>query len=111
MPVSRGDVRWGPAPHKASQAYRPWLVVSTDAHPFADQECIAVALTTLAHDEGISVRCDDWDEGGAETKSYASPWYVTTVKIRTFDRHQGRLVPAFVNRVVEALRGYVPVWA
>jgi hypothetical protein len=41
----RGTVWWGPAPQKATPSYRPWLVLSTDDHPFAASECIAVAMT------------------------------------------------------------------
>ena len=109
MSVTRGDVRWGPAPHKSSPAYRPWLIVSTDDHPFATEECIAVALTTTAHDEGIAVPDDAWTSGGSQKRAYVSPWYVTTIKHRTFDRYQGRLESSFVSRVVTALHEYVPV--
>lgn len=49
----RGEVWWGPAPHKDTPSYRPWLVLSTDDHPFADTECIAAAMTTRRHDEGL----------------------------------------------------------
>lgn len=106
--VDRGDVRWGPAPQKSSPAYRPWLVVSDDGHPFADEECIVVALTTTDHDEGIAVPAECWDVGGSDVRSYASPWYVTTVKTATFDRLQGRLDPALVSRIAESLHAYVP---
>lgn len=111
MAVSRGDVRWGPAPFKGSPAYRPWVVVSTDAHPFAGEECIAVALTTTAHEEAIAVPDDAWTQGGSERQPYASPWYVTTIKIPTFDRMQGSLVSSFVDHVSETLHEYVPVRA
>lgn len=111
MTVSRGDVRWGPAPHKASPAYRPWLVVSTDQHPFADEECIAVGLTTTAHEEGIAIPDAAWTRGGSQKQAYVSPWYVTTIKHRTFDRHQGTVDSAFVEEVVAALHEYVPVQA
>lgn len=109
MTVRRGDVRWGPALHKASPAYRPWLVVSIEDHPFAEEECIAIALTTTDHDEGIPVPDDVWRKGGSERSAYASPWYVSTLKIQTFDRTQGRLTGAFVDRVVAAFHRYVPV--
>jgi mRNA-degrading endonuclease toxin of MazEF toxin-antitoxin module len=104
--VSRGDVRWGP--HSDSSAYRPWLVVSVDEHPFAAEECIAVALTTTPHDEGVPVPDDAWTAGGSRKQPYVSPWYVTTIKHRTFDRHQGRLEAEFLTWVVERLHSYVP---
>jgi len=106
--VARGDVRWGPAPHKSSPAYRPWLVVSDDTHPFADEECIVVALTTADHPDGLLIPGDAWVDGGSEVESHASPWYVTTVKTATFDMFQGRLDPVLVSRVATHLHDYVP---
>lgn len=111
MSVTRGSVHWGPAPHKSSPAYRPWLVVSTDDHPFADEECIAVALTTTAHDDGIAVPDDAWTAGGSRKRAFASPWYLTTVKTSTFDRQQGTLDDDFVDRVARAVHEYVPARA
>lgn len=83
--------------------------MSTDVHPFADEECIAVGLTTTVHDQGIAVPDDSWTTGGSQTQSYVSPWYVTTIKTHTFDRYQGHLQPEFVSQVVSALHEYVPV--
>lgn len=68
-----------------------------------------VALTRTGHDDGIAVPDDAWTAGGSETQSYVFPWYVTTIKTRTFDRHQGHLEAACVSRVVETLHEYVPV--
>jgi len=107
--VVRGDVRWGPAPHKSSPAYRPWLVVSDDTHPFAGEECLAVAQTTTDHDDSITLPDDGWALGGSDVQSFASPWYLTTIKTRTFDRHQGRLDPSLVSQIAELVHGYVPV--
>ena len=69
MTVSRGDVRWGPAPHKSGPAYRPWLVMNTDDHPFAAEESIVVGLTTTAHDFGILVPDEAWSDGGSNVQS------------------------------------------
>jgi hypothetical protein len=60
---SRGDVWWGPAPHKDTPAYWPWLILSTDGHPFAGEECLAVVMTTQAHNEGITVPEGAWVMG------------------------------------------------
>jgi len=48
-------------------------VVSTDAYPFVNEECIVVALTTQRHDEGIAVPDEAWTEGGSKKRAYASP--------------------------------------
>jgi mRNA-degrading endonuclease toxin of MazEF toxin-antitoxin module len=108
MAVSRGEVWWGPAPHKSSPAYRPWLVISDTSHPFSDEECIVVAMTTQNHPDGIAVSDEAWVQGGSEKDAYVSPWYVTTIKQRDFDNQQGRLTDSLVADVVEALRGYIP---
>lgn len=107
MAYSRGTVRWGPAPHRTAESYRPWVVLSTDDHPFAHAECIAAAMTTQPHSEGIAVPDGAWVEGGADTRSYVSPWYVATFKHSSFDRKQGRLSEHIVSRVAGKTRAFV----
>lgn len=105
----RGTVWWGPAPHKDTPSYRPWLVLSTDDHPFAREECIVAAMTTTAHDAGIEVSTSAWTDGGSDVKSYVSPWYVATLKYSSFDRKQGRIRTPLVERVASKLHSFVPV--
>lgn len=40
---------------------------------------------------GIAVPEWAWIEGGSNTDTYVSPWYVATIKFRDFDRQQGTL--------------------
>lgn len=108
MRHDRGEVWWGPTPQKDTPSYRPWLILSTDDHPFADAECIAAAMTTQRHDEGLKVPDDVWIEGGANVRSHVSPWHVATFKYHLFDRRQGRLREEFVGRAAEQLHAYVP---
>lgn len=108
MAGHRGEVWWGPAPHKPGPAYRPWLVVSDDSHPFAHTECIGLGMTTTEHAEGIAVPDAAWVAGGSNVDSYISPWYVTTLKLRDLDNHQGTIDPELVTTAVEALHGYTP---
>lgn len=109
MAYERGEVWWGPAPHKSSPAYRPWVVVSDDSHPFAHTECIGLAMTTQQHASGIPVPDDAWVTGGSQKQSYTSPWYTTTLKHRDLDRQQGRLREDIVTRAVAALHDYTTV--
>lgn len=109
--ADRGEVWWGPAPFKDSSVYRPWLVVSTDAHPFAGEECIAVALTTSRHREGVPFPEEAWSDGRANLDSFVSPWYVATLKSKSLDRRQGALPRDLVSEVVEQFHEYVPVTA
>jgi mRNA-degrading endonuclease toxin of MazEF toxin-antitoxin module len=108
MAITRGEVWWGPAAHKSSPAYRPWLVVSNTSHPISDEECIVVAMTTQNHPDGIAVSEKAWVQGGSERDAYVSPWYVTTIKQRNLDNQQGKLTDSLVAGVVETLHGYIP---
>ena len=108
MTVTQGEVWWGPAPQKSSPAYRPWLVVSDASHPFASEECIAVALTTQSHPDGISVPDSAWIRGGSHKDAFISPWYVTTIKHRDFDSQQGTLTDLLVADAIDALHRYTP---
>lgn len=108
MAQGRGTVWWGPAPHKDTPSYRPWVILSTGDHPFAEVECIAGAMTSQQHPDGIEVPDDEWVEGGSETESYVSPWYVATFKYTSFDRKQGRLSERLVGEVAGILHEYTP---
>jgi len=107
--TKRGEVWWGQAPFKGQGIYRPWLVVSTQSHPFLDEECIVLALTTTCHEEGVAVSSEAWVSGAPEVDSYVSPWYVTTLKLRELDCQHGRLDEGFVSKAVQQLHDYVPV--
>jgi mRNA-degrading endonuclease toxin of MazEF toxin-antitoxin module len=109
MTERRGEVWWGPAPHKSSPAYRPWLVLSGRNHPFADVECIVVAMTTQRHSQGIEVPESGWVRGGSEKDAYISPWYVATLKLSDLDNQQGELRSSLVDTAIEELRSYVPL--
>lgn len=111
MADDRGEVWWGPAPHKAGPSYRPWVIISDTAHPFSQTECIVLALTTQRHADGIEIPDTAWMRGGSNTDSFISPWYVTTIKYRDFDRQQGTLAQSLVTTAVEALHDYTPLSA
>lgn len=106
MGYGRGEVWWGPALHKGTSAYRPWVIVSDDSHPFPTEECIALAMTTKRHREGIPVPDRAWAEGGSKRDASISPWYVTTVKLDDLDRQQGVLDEGIVDEAVAALHEY-----
>lgn len=100
--TERGDVIWAPDPFAADEANpRPWLVISTDRMPYADEESIGVALTTQSHHPGsFGVASTAWNSGEPSTASYVLPWTVATLKA---DLHvvgtQGTVTEAFVERV------------
>jgi len=65
-------------------------------------------MTTTEHAEGMAVPDETWIAGGSDVQSYISPWYVTTIKLRDLDDHQGTLEPDLVTEAVDALHGYTP---
>ena len=109
MNYSQGEVWWGTAPHKSNAAYRPWLIISDDAHPFAGEESIVVALTTQQHPDGIAVLEDDWVRGGSDKDAFISPWYVTNMKHRDIDNLQGVVSEAIITEAISELRRYTPL--
>lgn len=108
MGYGRGEVWWGPAPHKSGPAYRPWVVVSGPSHPFSETECIGLAMTTQEHAGAVEVPDGAWVRGGSDADSYVSPWYVATMKYRDLDRQQGTLDHDVVDEAVRELHGYTP---
>ena len=106
MPDDRGDVWWGTAPHKSGPSYRPWVIISDTTHPFSHTECIVLAMTTQRHTAGIEVPDTAWVRGGSEKDAYISPWYVTTIKYRDFDRQQGTLAQNIVTAAIADLHSY-----
>lgn len=106
MPYGRGEVWWGPAPHKPGPSYRPWVIVSDDTHPFSHTECIALAMTSQQYAAGIDVPDGAWIRGGSDTESSISPWYVVTIKHRDLDRQQGELDAELVADAGVELHAY-----
>ena len=54
-PFTRGDVFWAPTCFKTRTTERPYLVVSTDAHPFHGEEYVALAVTARERAEALSL--------------------------------------------------------
>ena len=104
-PFDRGHVVWHGGLFKGSA--RPWLVVSDDGHPFSGEEYIVVGLTTTARPEAIRVDQDQWVIGGLPKTSYASPWFLTTLKHAGIDRGIGMLTNDTVDAIIDDLVDYV----
>ena len=80
--------------------------MSDTSHPFADDECIVVGLTTQQHPESISVPDSAWVRGGSEKDAYISPWYLTAIKHRDLDHQQGTLSASLLSAAVDTLHRY-----
>ena len=112
--IRRGDVVWveDPFGFDASDGTddlddHPYVIISTDAHPFHGTEYLAMLITTTERDEAIGVQETDWEYGSLSKPSYISPWTVVTVKDAALFGYQGQLETAVVDTAVEQLPPYV----
>ena len=107
MRYEQGTVVWGPG---LVRDERPWVVVSNRRHPFEDEECVVVAVTTTERESVVPLDDGDFSEGGVPRTSYVSPWFVTTRKTTSLNEKQGQLTDETFERVhVEVLRYLEPL--
>ena len=107
MQPTRGDVVRSADPFKqGTDRQRPWLVVSTDSHPFDGEQYIAVAISTKEYDASIPITPDCWTVGGVPRDSFVSPWAVHSPRSEDFVAWQGTLTDTFVRRVIEIVESY-----
>lgn len=108
--IDRGEVVWAPDPFKTDGGNpRPWLVVSGEQVPYAEEESIAVAFTTQSHHPGsFAVPSKAWIRGEPGQGSHVLPWTVATLKD---DVHvvgtQGTVTGEFTDRVAAATISYL----
>lgn len=108
MSYQRGDIVWADDPFKDDpDAGRPFLVVSNDRHPFADEQVAVVALTTTPREEGVRLRDDAVTVGGLPSESYVSPWLLFTRAYPRIDRRLARVEPDFVDAIIDELLQYL----
>lgn len=76
----RGDVIKAPDPF-GGNAGRPYVVLSSDTHPFNAEEAVCAAITKTARSETIPITESDFLSGELPIDpSYASPWVLVTIK-------------------------------
>ncbi|PSP38717.1 hypothetical protein BRC71_04375 [Halobacteriales archaeon QH_7_65_31] len=108
MRPERGDVVRSTDPFKlGTDRQRPWLIINTDAHPFDDEQFIALAVTTKQYDPSVPLSDGVWEAGGVPRTSFVSPWAIHSPRVEDFDGWQGRVTDDYVERAVEALRIYL----
>lgn len=104
----RGDVVRSVDPFKLGDAAeRYWLILNDEDHPFADEQHIAVAITTSRHDAGMSIPDEAWEEGGLPRTSYVSPWALHSPRVEDITELVGRCTSEFCESVLEASREYL----
>lgn len=108
-PFQRADVVKHPAPFKNPPKHRYFLVLRDDSHPFHGEEYAVVALTSKERPEAIEVEADDWRFGSPRGDSYASPWYVFTIKHEDIDSPQGSVTDAMADEIATEASSYLGV--
>lgn len=107
QPYQRADVIAHPAPFKNRKTDRYFVVLSDPAHPFHGEEYLVVALTSTERSAAIELGDDDWRFGGPPGDSFASPWYVLTVKHADISGAQGSLTDPAVDDIAAASASYL----
>ena len=98
---------WHPAPFR--DGGRPYVVLSDDQHPFYGEEYMVVGVTTSERGQAVELTPPTWGEGGAPKRSWASPWYVLTVKQATITERLGHLTPETIDRIAGAVAHLIGV--
>lgn len=105
---TRGDVVRSIDPFKlGDEAERFWLVVNDDRHPFADEQFIAVALTTTPHEPATAISERDWAAGGLPRRSYVLPWAFHSPRIEDVSDRVGRLSESLCESILQTAREYL----
>ncbi len=108
MEPDRGDVVRSADPFKlGSDRQRPWLVVNNDTHPFADEQHVAVAISTKEYGDSLQLSEDIWEVGGVPRESFVSPWALHSPRSEDLVGWQGRVTDRFVDRVVDSIATYL----
>ena len=79
------------------------MVLSDDDHPFYAEEYVVVGVTTTEHERAVALTPEKWAEGGAPKPSWASPWYVLTIKHANVTDRLGQLTPTATDEIASAL--------
>ncbi len=102
-PFQRGDDVWHPAPFKQPPKEGPFLVLSDSSHPFHGSEYAVVGLTRTNRPPAVKLEPSSWDVGSPGGESFASQWYVFTIKHADVIRPKGALTTSATDRVASAV--------
>jgi hypothetical protein len=87
---------------------RPFVVASdaTTGHPFPENECVGVVVTTTQRERAIPISAA-FDEGGLPRESFASPWNPVTLKEEMVGDEFGRIITEAVDRIADEAARYI----
>jgi mRNA-degrading endonuclease toxin of MazEF toxin-antitoxin module len=105
---ARGAVAKGPDLF-ADNDFRPYVRISDDTHPFADEEAVYVAATTTRRSAAIPLTEGEFADGGLPRETYVNPWTVVTIRHADIRGKEGRLTEEATETIASATAGYLGV--
>mgnify|MGYP005853492677 CR=1 FL=1 len=111
--IRRGDVVWVEDPfdfetqQDDTTSDHPYLIISTEEHPFQGTEYLAMLVTTTDRPAAISIADSEWTYGSLSRSSHISPWTVVTLKDRDIAEYQGQVTSDVVDTAVRRLPPYI----
>jgi mRNA-degrading endonuclease toxin of MazEF toxin-antitoxin module len=106
--AERGAVVRGPDLF-ADNEFRPYVRISDDTHPFADEEAVYVAATTTRRSAAVPLTETDFVAGGLPRETYVNPWTVVTIRHADIYGKEGRLTGDATETIARATAGYLGV--
>lgn len=97
----RGEVVWYPAVF--ADYDRPFLLVSSDRHPYHGDEYVGLAITTSETVGALPIDADAWGLGSLPEPSYIKPWNPAIIKHDMIQGVAGALRTAAVDDAVSEL--------
>lgn len=96
-----GEVVWYPA--LFADYDRPYLLISSDRHPFHGDEHIGLAITTSEVGESLPIEADSWVLGELPKSSAIKPWNPAIIKPQLIRSVVGVLRRSIVDAAVSEL--------
>jgi hypothetical protein len=108
MQPERGDVVRSVDPFKlGDDRQRPWLIINNEAHPFEDEQYLAIGVSTKEYEDSLALTEERWTTGGVPLASFVSPWAVHSPRSEDLVAWQCRVTDEFVDEIVATLDTYV----
>lgn len=98
--LEQGTLVWGRTSYKQNARTRPWIIMSTDNHPHAGAEYLALPLTTAESEHRIRITDDDMAEGTIKKPSNVTPWSYGRLHPKDLEETMG----VVEDEIIEQLR-------
>lgn len=108
MTYARGAVVKGPDLF-AGYDHRPYVCLSDERHPFADEEALYAVVTSTPRTQAVSLTADDFESGSLPRESYVNPWTITSIRHADVTSEMARLGEEATDDVARAAAFYLGI--